>query len=298
MYQRRMGFSMGGPVTPQVKTLLIIMGSIFILQFFIGFISEELLEGFNAVFGLSHAGLAGKLFIWQIFSYMFLHGDILHILFNGFLLWMFGCELERLWGSKSFIRYFILSGIGSGLCIALLNYMIYVKYGDPFVPTIGASGAIYALLLAYGMTWPERQILIWGIIPMKMKYFVLIFGTIGFFGTLNSINGQMGRISHVAHFGGLLSGFILLKTGMSFKNGEPFRSNTPKKINFISEYFKKKRVENKRVEIDKRIKAKAIIDKMLEKIAASGLESLTPEERRDLEWARKNYFPGGTDTIH
>ena len=112
MYQRRAGFSIGGPVTPQVKTLLIVMGAVFALQFFIGFLSESLLGDFNSLFCLSHASLAGRLFVWQIFTYMFLHGGILHILFNGFALWMFGCELERLWGSRSFIRYFIISGIG------------------------------------------------------------------------------------------------------------------------------------------------------------------------------------------
>jgi membrane associated rhomboid family serine protease len=298
MYQKRVGFSLGGPITPQVKLLLIIMGSIFLLQLAMGFISADLVSWFNSLFGISHAGVFGKFYIWQPLTYMFLHGGFLHILFNGLALWMFGSELERLWGEKRFIRYFILSGVGAGICIAIVNYLLYAKNGNPFVVTLGASGAIYALLLAYGMIWPERQIYIWGIIPIKMKYFVLIFGLMEFFGTINSIRGVGGRISHIAHFGGLVVGFLLMRFGSQVSNPAPFSSIQPHRINAVSDFFKKKRVEKKRDEIDKRIRAKAIIDRMLEKIAQSGLESLTAEERRDLEWARKNYFPGGSDTIH
>ena len=140
----RQNIRFGGPITPVVKKLMIINGSVFLLQIIIGLFAPHLIE---QNFGLSHHGLIYGFKIWQLFTYMFLHGGFFHILMNLFALWMFSGDLENLWGSKLFLRYYIFSGIGAGFFIALLNYYMFVNYQINSL-TIGASGAVYAILLA------------------------------------------------------------------------------------------------------------------------------------------------------
>ncbi len=292
MHGRQTQMRFGGPLTPVVKKLLIINGAIFLLQLIANLIFSK--GQFSLLFGLSHAGFVMELKLWQVFTYMFLHGGFFHILFNLFALWMFGGELEELWGSKNFLKFYIYSGIGAGIFISLLNFYIYQKYGVSPV-TIGASGAIYALLLAYAMTWPNREIYLYFLIPIKIKYFVLILGVIEFFSTLSSASGRMGSVSHIGHLGGLASGFLIIRF-MLYKS----KTSQTKKTNenIISKVMKKARVKKKKKDIKNRIKAKKIIDDLLEKIARTGMSSLTPEEKRNLEWARKHYYPEGNDTLH
>jgi len=283
----------GGPITPVVKNLMIINGVVFLIQEIAGMFYPNLIE---YTFGLNHVGFALEFKFWQIFTYMFLHGGWLHIIFNMIGLWMFAGELEQLWGSKLFLRYYIFSGIGAGLFIAVMNYITY-SYYHINTPTIGASGALYAILLAYGMTWPDRKVIIFPLfIPIKIKYMVLIFGSISFFGALSAASGTAGNISHIGHLGGIISGFIYIIVRIK----RPIRSveNKSKKINFISSAFKKARIKKKKKEIESRIQAKKIIDELLEKIARRGMSSLTPQEKSDLEWARKHYYPNGNDILH
>jgi membrane associated rhomboid family serine protease len=279
--QRQLRF--GGPITPMVKKLMIINGSIFILQQFVDLVRPGYIE---YLFGLNHSLFIGQLYLWQIFTYMFIHGGWFHIIFNLLALWMFAGELEEEWGSRSFLKYYIFSGLGAGFFIAILNAWLYMRYGLDF-PTVGASGALYALLLAYGIKWPNREVLLWFILPIKMKYLLAAFGLIEFFGTLNSAAGRMGSVSHIGHMGGLIAGFILLQ--VLFKKKGKGRVGT---------FFTKRRVEKKRKEIETRIKAKKIIDETLEKISKRGMSSLTDEEKSRLEWARRHYTPDNNDTIH
>ncbi|MFY0698425.1 MAG: rhomboid family intramembrane serine protease [Balneola sp.] len=136
---------------------------------------------------------------WQLVTYMFLHADFYHIFFNLFALWIFGQALEQLWGTKRFLMYYFLTGIGAGLI------QLFVSSGS----TIGASGAVYGILLGFGMMYPNRRImLLFPPIPIKAKYFV------GFYGALELFNGLTrvdSGIAHFAHLGGLLVGFILIK---------------------------------------------------------------------------------------
>jgi len=220
---------------------------------------------------------------------MFLHGNFFHIFFNMFALWMFGSDLEELFGGKNFTRFYIYSGIVAGLCIAIMNWYIFNQH--EFNPTtIGASGAIYALLLAYGMIWPNREVFLYFLFPIKMKYLVLIFGAIEFFGTLASASGAGGNISHIGHLGGLITGFILLKSKFWYQKTASF--------NPFSSFFRNYRLAKHRKRIEDRIKAKEIIDTLLDKITRYGFGSLTPEEKRQLEWARKHYYPDNNDIIH
>ncbi|MEN6604580.1 MAG: rhomboid family intramembrane serine protease, partial [Bryobacteraceae bacterium] len=129
-----------------------------------------------------------------------------HILFNMLTLWMFGVDLERDWGTRRFLRYYFLCGIGAGVCVVVANWIA----GSLGARTIGSSGAIYGLLLAFGMLYPDRMVLFSFLFPIKAKYFVMILGAIDF---LSSIGASKGGVSHVAHLGGLLVGYIYLRHG-------------------------------------------------------------------------------------
>jgi len=189
----RYRFSFGYGLTPVVKNLMIIMGIVFFLQMFIS-------RWFDLYFGLVPILVWKKYFLWQLFTYIFLHGGFPHILFNLLALYMFGGELENYWGSKKFLFYFFFCGIGAGICT-----VIFSPY--QFVPTIGASGAIYGLLLAFGWLFPNRPILIYFLLPIPAKYFVIIFGLIEFF---SSMGGSGGGVAHLTHLGGLLFGLFYM----------------------------------------------------------------------------------------
>lgn len=144
---------------------------------------------------------SGYFDIWQLVSYMFLHASLGHIFFNLFALWMFGQSIENFWGTRRFTIYYFLTGIGA----ALLHMMI----GGGGAPTLGASGAVYGILLAFGMMFPERRImLLFPPIPIKAKYFVAIFGVIEL---VSGISRANSGVAHFAHLGGMLVGFILIK---------------------------------------------------------------------------------------
>ena len=152
-------FSFGYGLPPTIKKLMIIMGAVFLLQMVVGSDVDDFF-GFNIdrLFGLVPILVWKKLFLWQLFTYIFLHGDISHILFNLLALWMFGGELENYWGSRKFLFYFFFCGIGAGICTVLLT-----PY--QFIPVIGASGAIYGILLAFGWFFPNRLIYIYFLFP-------------------------------------------------------------------------------------------------------------------------------------
>lgn len=137
--------------------------------------------------------------IWRLVTYMFLHGGLMHILFNFLALWMFGSDLEYSWGTPFFLKYFFITGIGAGVCTALAR-------PTSIIPTIGVSGAVYGLLLAFALAYPER-IIYYIIFPIKAKYFAMLFGFIEFYST---ISHSSDGIAHVAHLGGMLIGYLYL----------------------------------------------------------------------------------------
>ncbi|MEP7355484.1 MAG: rhomboid family intramembrane serine protease [Acidobacteriota bacterium] len=144
--------------------------------------------------------------IWQLVTYMFLHGGILHILFNMLTLWMFGREIEETWGTRRFLNYYFICGIGAGICIVLFNYLL--PHGQPGGATIGASGAIYGLLLASAVLWPDRIIYFNFLFPIKMKWLVILYGALAFYSSFDASSG----VSNIGHLGGLLVGLVYLKT--------------------------------------------------------------------------------------
>jgi len=191
---------------PGVKWLLIINTALFVAHFF------AVRAGYAAVFTpfwLSLRWILEGFAVWQLFSYMFLHDPwgFQHIIFNMLALWMFGKDLEAIWGTRRFLQYYFICGVGAGLCALLMSAV----FGTGSERTIGASGAIYGLLLAFGVLFPDVTVLFSFLFPIKAKYFVMIIGAMSFMLTLGSTGDG---VSHVAHLGGMIWGWLYLKTNL------------------------------------------------------------------------------------
>ncbi len=211
------------PITPVVKWLIgINVGIWLVLQVIVEqYVLRE--PFFTMVFGLVPQTFIQKFFVWQPFTYMFLHSHSpFHILFNMLLLWWLGSELEGRWGSKFFLIYYLASGIGAGLIygIVTLIYTLLVGVSSVWtVPVVGASGAIFGLMLAYGIIFGERVVYFMMVFPMRAKYFVMILGGVEVVTLLN--NGFAGgEVANLAHVGGLISGFVFLRLYTRFKQGK------------------------------------------------------------------------------
>jgi membrane associated rhomboid family serine protease len=188
----------GGPVTKTVKYLILINTAVFVLTKLGELLHNDFIV---AYFALIPVRVTREFMIWQFGTYLFLHADIMHIFFNMLTLFMFGNDLERYWGTRRFLSYYFITGIGGGVCSWLfaMNSMIAI---------IGASGAIYGLLLAYGLLYPNRIIYLNFLLPVKVKWLVIIMGAIDFG---SSLTGSQPGVAHIAHLGGLLVGFFYLK---------------------------------------------------------------------------------------
>jgi membrane associated rhomboid family serine protease len=186
-----------------VKWLLIVNTVVFVLSYMLQQTSVG--EIFN-LFKLVPRAVVYHFAIWQLVTYLFLHGGVWHLLFNMLTLWMFGATLERDWGTRRFLKYYFLCGIAAGVCDVTVNAIL----GNWNTSTIGASGAIYGVLLAYGVMYPESTILFAFLFPIQAKYFVMIYGAIALLGAMNVNSG----VSNVAHLGGMLFGLIYLKANL------------------------------------------------------------------------------------
>ena len=147
--------------------------------------------------------------VWQLFTYLFLHGGVFHLVFNMLALWMFGSPLESDWGTRRFLRYYFICGVGAGLFDLVLNLIL-----GGGRPTIGASGAIYGVLLAFGVCYPEQTVLMNFLFPIKAKYMVAIYAAIALYSSLGVNSG----VSNIAHLGGMVVGFVYLKTRLPRMN--------------------------------------------------------------------------------
>jgi len=209
-----LGASFGpGPLTPAVKALLIANGAMFVLMSLLRLTSPRTAIELVLYLGLRPESVIESLYLWQPATYMFLHAGVFHVLFNMLALWMFGVELERLWGTRFFARYYAITGVGAGLTMVVMSLLPF-DLADSFyrTPTVGASGAIFGLLLAYGLQFPHRQIYLYFLFPIPAKYFVMIVGAISLYATMVD---QDGGVAHAAHLGGLLVGYVYLKRGRS-----------------------------------------------------------------------------------
>jgi membrane associated rhomboid family serine protease len=194
LYRSRQFTFGGGEVTPAVKVLLIVNTAVFVLQLFLPYWVVQL-------FGLVPHDVWEYFYLWQLFTYQFFHGGLMHLLFNMLALWMFGCDLERRWGTEFFLKYYFVCVIGG----AILNTLFLP---GQMVPSIGASAGIYGILLAFGLIYPEQIIYFYFLFPIKMKYFVMIIGAIALYSAIAA--GQSG-IAHLAHLGGMAFGYLYLR---------------------------------------------------------------------------------------
>jgi membrane associated rhomboid family serine protease len=218
-YRFRFGGGGGSMITPAVKTLLITMTAVFLGQTAVALTYHQ--DGSNWVY--EHFGLVPGLavfyaYIWQPFTYIFLHGGLWHLLINMLVLWMFGCDLERVWGQRKFYTYFFTCGVGAGLIVIVAELLPMAWHHMPSgIPTVGASGAIYGVLVACAVLFPDRQI--WLIpfpVTLSMRVYVSIMVAIEFFSELTSGTGD--NVSHVCHLGGIVIGYLYLRRGSFFYN--------------------------------------------------------------------------------
>ena len=195
---------LGGRITPGVKALLIANVSVFALQVLAQQIAGS--EDVVLIFGLLPNLVLHKFQLWRLVTYMFLHSTswLSHLLLNMLMLWMFGTEVERVWGTREFVKYYFLCGIGAAITTCFV-------FRDS--NTIGASGAIFGVMLAYGLMYPNRQIFFWFIFPMRAISFVLLCVGIELFSLLSLQDG----VAHFAHLGGMLFGYLYLKRAWRLK---------------------------------------------------------------------------------
>lgn len=296
---------------PVIKYLLITNIAVFLLQNFI-FASlsaggENLAYLFFKYFALQpissdslHSSpIIGPFMPWQLFTYMFMHGGFWHLFLNMFALWMFGMELENIWGSKKFLMYYMLCGVGAGLA----NLFLSPLFSAVQAPTVGASGSIYGILVAFGMMFPNRPIFIYFLFPIKAKYFVVIYMLIELFSV-----GSNSGIAHIAHLGGGLVGFfyIWITNNTNISNmfrfpdkPRPKQQKTSSSNVYKSKYYEKYNTgsesddvsdvdyyeEKNQTDEEKALQEK--IDEILDKISKDGYKSLTEEEKRILFEASK-----------
>jgi membrane associated rhomboid family serine protease len=286
---------------PIIKYLLISNVAIFLFQYFIlpsfNVAGQPASYVFLKYFALNPLGSTlFPFYPWQLITYLFMHGGFLHIFLNMFALWMFGMELENIWGSKKFFIYYMTCGIGAGLA----NLFIAPLFTNMNMPTIGASGAIYGVLVAFGMMFPERPIYIYFLFPIRAKYFVLIYMAI----ELLSVGSSNG-IAHVAHLGGGVVGFIYmwLSTRTDFSSflqslKKPKETPTSRQhYTYSNKYYEKYNYDPDDVsdaqyhvnENDKKENevSQERIDEILDKISKEGYKNLTEEEKRILFEASK-----------
>ena len=263
-YERTVRFGLGGGLTKAIKYLLIINIAVYVFQHLVG-------PGVIKWFGLFPHTVFAKFQIWQLLSYMFLHSqsDPLHLIFNMFVLWMFGGEVERSMGTREFVKYYLICGVGAGLLHVIMFF-------NSSTPVVGASGAIYGVMVAFAVLFPDRVItlLLFLFLPMQIraKYLVMIFAAISLFYGVFRIDGG---VAHFAHLGGMAAGFIYLKLDW--------------RIDYFSTWLRRKRESRrllqklKKEQNQQRFRER--VDAILEKINEVGYDKLNAEEKKILQEA-------------
>ena len=247
-----------GMIPPVVKTLLLANVAVFLFSLL------TRIE-FAGLFGLVPKLVWSKFFVWQLFTYMFLHGGFWHIFMNMFILWMFGSDLERDWGSKEFFKFYVMCGMGGGLLNVLLQ-------PNSYIPIVGASGAIYGLLVAFAMMYPNRTVYVYFLFPVPVKYMVIGLVILE---VISSMSAGSSNIAHFAHLGGMLVGFLYLKKDWRFIS---IRSR-------MTGFLYRRRIEKQWQEREREEKLMAEVDQILDKINSVGYDKLTRQEKKTLEEA-------------
>ena len=238
--------------TDAIKILVSVNFGIFLLQ------TMARTEGlFFPLFGLVPKMVWSEFMLWQPFTYLFFHGGVWHVLINMFVLWMFGSELERLWGKERFLKFYFVTGVGAGLVTMLFGL-------NSMTPIVGASGAVYGILLAYGLTYPNRTVYLYGIIPIKSLWFVIGIGIIAFMSSFDNVS----QISHLTHLTGMVIGYLILKRPVRLY--DLWFSLRKRTLEYKIQQEEKKTSHQQEIERN--------IDSILDKINREGFDSLTEEE--------------------
>ncbi len=296
-YYRPSGFGGFSYFPPVIKNLIIINSAVFVLQLLMqnlnigGIPADGIIDRWFALWPLG----SGYFEVWQLITYQFMHGGFFHILMNMFILWMFGIEIENLWGSQKFLIFYLIAGVVGGLFQILLSPVLV---GGLSGPTIGASGAIMGVMVVFGVMFPNRLIFLYFLIPIKVKYFIIVLVLIEIF----AVNSG-GNVAHLAHVGGALTGLIymLWDRSASFKNIFRSSSQYSSGVNISNPFknvknpFKRKEknveeaqyYEIKDKDKDEDYISQEEIDKILDKISQSGYQNLTEKEKKILFEASK-----------
>jgi membrane associated rhomboid family serine protease len=257
----------GPPLTDWVKVLIIVNVAVYIGQMLTN-------HSFDHIFGFVPAEAIAGLKLWQFVTYMFLHGDFWHIFFNMLILWMFGSQMESDWGPDVFIRFYFFAGLGGSV-------LSWITGPSSIAITIGASGAIFGILLAYAMAYPNRQVLIYFLFPVKVKYLVIFLGALNFIAAFQHTSSV---IAHFAHLGGLLFGYIYLRWFMSPAWARASSGSGPSAWGrWWRNRQAKKRMKVIDLEAKRAAERRREVDRILEKITRVGVEGLSPEERQILQ---------------
>jgi len=260
--RRGVAYDPTGVFPPTIKWLMIANGGVFVLDILLRGILAITLVG---LLGLTPAWVIERGWVWQPLTYMFVHGGFFHLLFNMFVLWMFGGEIERLWGSAEFLKYYVLCGLGA----AALSFI-----GFYHSTVIGASGAVFGILIAFAMLFPNRYIFLWFLIPIKAKYLI---GGLAAIEILTGISGGGDGVAHLAHIGGMVVGFAYLKW---WREGGP--------AGRLMTRWRRRQLEVVQGGGGRAPRVReSEIDRILDKISEHGLSSLTPEEERILDEASR-----------
>jgi len=253
-----------------VVKIIIINVAVFLIQ---GLLDPVLMNQSIKYLGLTPAMVLQEGCVWQIVSYMFLHGNFMHLFFNMYALLMFGIPIEQTWGSKQFLKYYFFTGIGAGITIFVINYFV-VGGVAAYIPTIGASGAIFGILLAFGVLFPDSQILIFFVLPLKAKYLVVLYGVFTM-GALISTGGA-GAVSHAGHLGGLIFGLAWFLYQGKIRN--PFQKKTFRtKLNAVV----KKDTAQRAVQEQSR---KDFLLEILRKLRETGADSISDDEFQQVRY--------------
>jgi len=247
-----------------IKWLIITNVSVYIVQMFAG-------RNFLYTFGLVPYQVVRNLWLWQIFTHIFLHGGLFHLLINLFVLWMFGKPIERTWGTISFLKYYFTCGLWAGIFILVTSL-------NSRIPAVGASGAIYGILVAFAMLYPDSIIYLYFLFPIKAKHFAILIGAIAFLG---GISAGRSNIAHFGHLGGLLVGYVYLKFPVWKYRLRPEKIFAFLRLPRIS-LKRRRKYRAKSDKIEERV------NQILDKILLHGVDSLTAEEKRIMdEYSRK-----------
>jgi len=262
------GYQFGGyRLTPWVKKLIIANIAVFILTFampmvvtYLAFMPRRVVQQ-----------------PWGILTYMFVHGGFWHLFFNLLGLFFFGPPIEDRWGSKEFIKYYLICGLGG----AALSFLFAFNSA-----VVGASAAVYGIMLAFAMMWPDVPIYLWGIFPVKAKWLVIALAALSFF---SAFGGSADGVAHFAHLGGFAAGFLYIK--MDSATGNPMqklqRMVSRRRLTVIQGQSTKREEPRPRRRAQEEMLDE--LDRVLDKISAHGMASLTAEERRVLEEVSKRY---------